>query len=186
MKRALERGSSECVLAIDLVPNDGSVSLSVLAEQIARAAERLRAETGAEKIDVVAFSMGTLVTRYWLQRLAGREFVRRFISISGPHAGTLLAHLSNRPGIRDMRPGSEFLRALDEDPVGFGSVEVHVLFTPLDLMIVPARSSLLEQAKTVRSFPVVLHPLMLHSPRVLKHVCALLRHGHRVGAAKGL
>lgn len=174
MRRALEPRVGSSVHAIDLEPNDGRVGLATLAEQVDHAAQRLLSDTGAAKLDLVGFSMGTLVSRYWLQRLGGRERTRRFVSISGPHAGTWLAHLSGRPGIRDMRPGSPFLRELEADPVGFGDVDVHVLFTPLDLMIVPARSSMLEKAKSFRAIPVVLHPLMLSDRRVLDEVTRLL------------
>ncbi|MBX5482558.1 MAG: alpha/beta fold hydrolase [Myxococcaceae bacterium] len=174
MQRTLETAGAMHLHAVDLVPNDGSVSLRELAAQVDRAAETLLRESGAEKLDIVAFSMGTLVARHWLQKLNGKARTRRFISISGPHAGTWAAHLLRRPGIREMRPGSAFLRELEADPDPFGDVEVHVLYTPLDLIILPAKSSLLKQARSARAFPVLLHPLMLSDRRVLRAVRELL------------
>ena len=174
MVRALEEAGATHLRAIDLRPNDGAASLRELAKQADDAAHALLTESGATKVDVVAFSMGTLVARYWLQRLGGKTRARKFISISGPHAGTWAAHLSGKPGIREMRPGSDFLRDLESDPDPFGEVRVHVLFTPLDLIILPAKSSLLKQAATVQAFPVVLHPLMLSDRRVLSAVKELL------------
>lgn len=173
--QALERSELAPAETVALTPNDGSCSLKVLAAQVDHAARNLLQTTGAPKIDLVGFSMGSLVSRYWLQRLGGKDYTRRFISISGPHAGTWTAHLSGKPGIREMRPQSAFLQDLEADPHPFGDVDVHVLFTPLDLMIVPAKSSLLEHAKSTEAIPVVLHPLMLSDARVLSKICELLK-----------
>jgi triacylglycerol lipase len=160
--------------AIDLTPNDGRASIEQLAAQVDAAVEALRAETGASQLDLVGFSMGALVSRWYIQRGPGRARVRRFVSISGPHQGTLNAYCLPFAGVRQMRPGSALLRSLAADPDPWGSVEVHVLYTPLDLMIVPARSSELPGARTTRSFPVALHRWMLFDRRVLDAVAGIL------------
>ncbi len=157
------------VQSVELKPNNGDAPISVLATQVAEAAASLRARTGSARLDVVGFSMGALVTRYYLQRLEGRSHVRRFVSISGPHAGTLMGWLRANPGARDMRPGSELLRGLASEAAPFGDVQVFSLWTPLDLMIVPASSSRLEGARE-RTVPVILHPLMVQDGRVLRAV----------------
>jgi len=172
----LARGFSD-VEAIDLVPNDGSAGIPALAEQVRDAALALRARTGAERVDVVAFSMGSLVTRYWLMRGGGQAAVRRFVSISGPHHGTLLAFFRANEGARQMRPDSPLLRDLARDEGEWGGVEAVSLWTPLDLMIVPPASSRLRGARH-RAFPVVAHPLMLHDPRVLDAVTDALSGAH--------
>ncbi|WNG56993.1 alpha/beta fold hydrolase [Archangium gephyra] len=166
---ALARAGFQDVRIIELKPNNGDAPISVMAEQVAGAAASLRALTGHARIDVVGFSMGALVSRYYLQRLEGRNHVRRFVSISGPHAGTLTGWLRANPGARDMRPNSELLRGLATDEAPFGDVQVFSLWTPLDLMIIPARSSQLTGARE-RTFPVMLHPLMLRDGRVLRSV----------------
>ena len=125
------------VEAIDLVPNDGSAGLPRLAEQVRQAALHLQASAGGEKVDVVAFSMGALVTRYWLMRLDGKAVARRFVSISGPHHGTALAFLRANQGAAQMRPGSPLLSDLARDEGAWGGVEVVSLWTPFDLMIPP-------------------------------------------------
>ncbi|HSP80691.1 MAG TPA: lipase, partial [Myxococcaceae bacterium] len=164
----LEAGwPEERLAAVRLHPNNGQAPIEVLAWQVRRAAQGLRKRTGAERVDVVGFSLGALVSRYWLQELRGHLHVRRFISISGPHHGTYLAYVRNVPALVQMRPGSDFLRALDrprEDP--FGETEVLSFWTPLDTTIIPADSSRLPGA-TERTFLVPLHPMMLGSPAVL-------------------
>lgn len=174
MRRRLQSEGWSDVVAVNLRPNDGSASLVELAGQVRDAAEALRSRVKASAIDVIGFSMGALVSRYWLQRLDGREVARRFISISGPHHGTLTAYVSGAPGIAEMRPNSRFLQALGDDPAPWGGTEVHAYWTPLDLIIVPPRSSVLPGA-TLRTFPVLLHPLMLSDRRVLDAVVATLR-----------
>jgi triacylglycerol lipase len=165
----LTRAGFQDVQRVELKPNDGAAPIAVLAEQVAEAARSLRTRTGSERIDVVGFSMGALVSRYYLQRLEGRDHVRRFVSISGPHAGTLMGWLRANPGARDMRPGSELLRGLAADEAPFGDVQVFTLWTPLDLMILPSWSSQLAGARE-RTIPVILHPLMLRDGRVLRSV----------------
>ena len=174
MMAAVREAGARAVHAVDLTPNRGEAPIAELAKQVDAAAQALLSESGAGSLNVVGFSMGSLVSRYWLQRLGGKARTRRFISISGPHAGTWLARFSKRPGIVDMRPGSALLKDLEADGDPFGPVEVHVFWTPLDLMILPARSSMLKQAKRHHSIPVVLHPLMLSDKRVIREVVRTL------------
>jgi triacylglycerol lipase len=173
MKEHLERAGWPVVRTASLEPNDGSVGVPDMARQVARAAEALRAETGAARIDVVGFSMGALVTRFWLQRLGGRDQVRRFVSISGPHAGTMMAYLQPGEGVKQMRPRSQLLRTLARDPTPFGEVEVYAFWTPLDLIIVPAVSSRLP-GSTERTFPVLLHHWMRDDARVIGELIEVL------------
>lgn len=45
--------------------------------------EKLKAETGHDKFDVVTYSQGGLVTRYWLKDFDGARHVRKVVSLSG-------------------------------------------------------------------------------------------------------
>ncbi|WP_338868233.1 esterase/lipase family protein [Myxococcus stipitatus] len=173
LRKHLEQAGWPHLHALSLTPNDGSESLAVLARQVAHEAQALRARTGARRVDVVAFSMGALVTRYWVQLLGGRLMVRRFISISGPHRGSALAFLARGKGITQMRPGSRLLRALGQDTHPWGNTEVHSFWSPCDLMILPASSSRLPGASE-RVFPVLLHPWMLTDTRVHEAVVEVL------------
>lgn len=164
LRREIER-RGRLVETIDLVPNDGRAPIGELARQLGGRVEALRRESGHGRIDLVGFSMGALVSRTYIQREGGRETVRRFVSISGPHAGTLGAQVLPLEGVRDMRPGSALLRDLASDAEPWGDVEVHVLYTPFDLMILPPRSSELRGARTTTRIPVLLHRLMIVSPR---------------------
>jgi triacylglycerol lipase len=173
LRRAIEH-RGRVVETIDLVPNDGRAPVRALARQVAARVEALRVASGHTRIDLVGFSMGALVSRTFIQREGGREAVRRFVSISGPHGGTLDAHALPYEGARDMRPGSALLTDLASDPDPWGEVEVHVFYTPFDLMIVPPRSSELRGARTTTKIPVPLHRLMIVAPRATRAVAELL------------
>jgi len=157
---------------IDLRPNDGRAPIPLLASQVAHAVDNALSSDGL--VDLVGFSMGALVSRWYIQRGGGRARVRRFISISGPHHGTLNAFALPLAGVRQMRPGSELLRDLESDPDPWGPVEVHTVWTPYDLMILPAKSSQLPGARSDLRVPVAMHRFMLSDPRVLDHVANLL------------
>ena len=159
--------------AVTLTPNDGALPLEALAAQLETHVEQVRRETGSQQVDVVAFSMGALVARVWMLEQDGRHRVRRFVSISGPHAGTGTGWLRSNPGATQMRWNSPLLQRLSRDASAFAPAEVFTLWSPLDLMIVPAASSRLSGARE-RTFPVLLHPLMLTDGRVLRAVTEAL------------
>jgi len=138
MRRWLEERGYR-MLAVDLKPSDGSVGLDKLAEQLREFVDREL--TPAEPFDLVGFSMGGLVSRYYVQRLGGVDQARRLITISSPHRGSYWAYTAWNLGSRRMRPGSAFLADLDRDMQSLERVKVASIWTPLDLMIVPAGSS---------------------------------------------
>ena len=166
------------VQAFDLVPNDGSASIEALGAQLANQVESVRRAHACSHVDLVGFSMGALCSRYFVQRLGGKDTVRRFVSIAGPHAGTWTAYglpLPRHVGTRQMRPGSALLRALAHDQEPFGPVRVHCIYTPLDAMILPARSSILRGAHSVTRIPAAMHRLLLSDRRVHRRIGEILR-----------
>jgi triacylglycerol lipase len=160
------------VVAIDLQPNNGRAPIPNLAEQVREAVNQLGPSDA--QVDLVGFSMGALVSRYYLQRLGGTRRVRRFVSISGPHAGTLTAYGMPFEGVRQMRPASPLLADLAADTHPWGPTEVHTVRTPYDLMIVPSSSSELPGSTSQAQFPVKMHRFMIRDARVLDHVARVL------------
>jgi triacylglycerol lipase len=163
--QALRAAGWDTVATCDLLPNNGDAGIADLARQVRQAALDLQARTGASRCDVVAFSMGALVSRYWLQRLGGKAMVRRFVSISAPHGGTWTAFARWNAGGADMRPGSPLLNDLAQEAPPWGDVEVSTFWTPFDLMVLPGSSGRLI-GKEDRAFPVLIHPWMLTDRRV--------------------
>lgn len=159
------------VHGLDLTPNDGSVGLDELAAQVAAYIESTF--PAAAPIDLIGFSMGGLVARYYVQRLGGLSRVRRFITISAPHHGSQWAHVRKLPGYLQMRPDSAFLNDLNGDLASLMGLDFTSIWTPIDLMIVPAVSSRLGVGEEVL-VAAPLHALMLQDPRSFKAVVAAL------------
>ena len=173
MQAALRTHGFDAMHAMDIVPPGGSISMEEMAAQVRTETEALRSSTGTEKVDIVAFSMGTLAARYFIQALEGRSLIRRFVSIAGPHHGTLTAYLYWGKGSRQMRPGSSFLNALNAEENPWGEVEVFSFRTPYDSMVIPSKSSILTGACN-RSFNVFAHYRMLYDKKVIEAVAEVL------------
>ena len=159
------------VFDIDLTPNNGDGKLEILAKQVADLVDRTFSPD--QPIDLLSFSMGGLVSRYYLQRLGGLDRVQRFISISAPNNGTIAGYLSQRPGCIQMQPNSEFIKDLNRDVDRLKSLNFTCLWTPLDLIILPPSSSQLGIG-TELSIPVVAHTLMVSDERALKAITRAL------------
>jgi triacylglycerol lipase len=159
------------VYSLDLVPNNGEVGLDVLAQQLANYIARNFAPE--QTLDVVGFSMGGIVSRYYIQRLGGINRVQRFITISSPHHGTVVAYASHNLGCLQMRPNSEFLKDLNADVMMLEQLNFTSIWTNYDLMIIPANSSKMPVGKEV-ILPVALHSWMLTDSRCIASVAAAL------------
>ncbi|HYW20204.1 MAG TPA: triacylglycerol lipase [Nodularia sp. (in: cyanobacteria)] len=159
------------VHTLNLVPNNGEVGLDILAQQVADYVVNTFAPE--QPIDLLGFSMGGIVSRYYVQRLGGINRVQRFVTISSPHHGTVVAYGSQRHGCLQMRPNSEFIQDLNADAVMLGHLNFTSIWTPYDLMIVPAKSSQMPVGKEV-IVPVVLHSWMLKDYRSLAAVASAL------------
>ncbi|AFY45898.1 triacylglycerol lipase [Nostoc sp. PCC 7107] len=159
------------VYALNLVPNNGDVGLDILAQQVA---DYIAATFAPEQtLDIVGFSMGGIVSRYYVQRLGGIERVQRLITISSPHHGTYVAYGSWRPGCEQMRTHSNFLKDLNSDAVMLKQLNFTSIWTPYDLMIVPAKSSQMPIGTEV-IIPAASHPWMLTDSRSLAAVATAL------------
>jgi triacylglycerol lipase len=171
----VQRGHAQ-VHALSLDPPWGNASIETLAQQLDAFVEALVGRLGVSAVDLVGFSMGALISRTYLQLYGGDRRVRRFVSISGPHRGTVTAYALPLTGVRQMRPGSALLQRLGSDVSHLTNVEVHCLYTPYDAMIVPGESGVLVGARSVHKLPVLMHRLMLFDARVHSLVAELL-HG---------
>lgn len=159
------------VFSLDMIPSNGSLPLEKLAQQVADFVDiNLPPE---QPFDLIGFSMGGIVGRYYLQRLGGIDRVERFISISSPHNGTATGFASWHPGCSQMRIGSSFLADLNGDISLLNRLNFTSIWTPYDLMIVPATSSKVPVGKDVE-IPVLVHAWMVADARVLKVVTEAL------------
>lgn len=160
------------VYSLDLIPSNGDQPLEVLAKQLSNfIATKLPIE---QPFDLVGFSMGGIVSRYYLQRLGGLERIQRFVTIASPHNGTLTGFLSWRPGCVQMRPNSPFLNDLNRDVKMLDQVKFTSIWTPMDTMIIPASSSVLPVGQNVQ-VQVPFHAWMVTERRAIEAVATALQ-----------
>lgn len=125
--------------SFNITPNNGDAPLEQLAEQVADYIDKTFSSD--EKLDLVGLSMGGLVSRYYVQRLGGMARVQRLVTLGTPHHGTWIAYLSNQRGCVQMRPRSDFLQRLNQNAAMLDQLKFTSIWTPFDLMILPATSS---------------------------------------------
>jgi pSer/pThr/pTyr-binding forkhead associated (FHA) protein len=77
-----------------------------------RLAEAIEQWPVSPPITIIAHSLGTLVTRYYVERLGGNRVVERVILMGGPHYGTPggLSAILSGPGILPFGMGAERMR----------------------------------------------------------------------------
>jgi triacylglycerol lipase len=160
------------VHTLNLTPNTGAAPLETLAEQVANfVQQRFKPD---QRFDLVGFSMGGLVTRYYIQRLGGVERVQRYVTISAPHHGTITAYGLPLKGVHQMRPESNFLKDLNRDAVEIlGRLQFTSIWTPYDLMIVPAQSSQMPVGEEIK-LSVAIHRWMVSDPTCLEAIAKVL------------
>ncbi|UUN31129.1 triacylglycerol lipase [Streptomyces sp. FIT100] len=120
---------------------DQSVN-ETLSGRFAAYVDEVRRQTGADRVDIVAHSFGSLVTRWYVKFGGGTGTVAHWVSLGGPNHGTSVAWACALwdQACRDMTPGSYVqtnLAAGDETP---GAVGYATWWSNCDDMINPDSS----------------------------------------------
>tara|TARA_B100000886_G_scaffold15964_1_gene10221 strand:- start:263 stop:856 length:594 start_codon:yes stop_codon:yes gene_type:complete len=128
---------------------------------------------GLEKeLDILGFSMGGVIGRYWIQKFNGYKRTRRFISIGSPHKGTLIAQLVPKypfKGISEMKIKSKFLLELAKNDIFLNDIECINLFTRWDLMVFPGWWTNLNLGKKI-SLKVFKHRNLVRNESALEKI----------------
>lgn len=142
--------------------------LAVEAEALGEEVRRLCVTTGAERIDLVAFSTGGLVAAWYLRHYgAGR--VRRLVTLGTAWRGTRMAVFGRGRANEEILYGSHVLDGLWPAPVPTVCV-----FSPEDPVVVPASSAIPPDHAEVVQVEACGHVEMLVSARVYRAVQAAL------------
>jgi triacylglycerol lipase len=102
--------------------------------------ESLLKATGAEKVDIVAHSMGSLNSRWYIKFLGGESKVDEWVSLGGPNHGTNTANFCFSTSCVEMRIGSTFLTELNAGDETPGAVNYGTWWSPCDSIINPDSS----------------------------------------------
>ena len=155
------------LLIPDLPHNLGRTSIKVLAADLK---SQINTEFGMkENIDILGFSMGGLVARYWLQCLGGFIRTRRFISVGSPHQGTFTSQFVPQclmEGIAEMKKGSDFLQDLNNNVTTLDDINCISFFCYWDLMVFPGWQAVLPVGSH-SSINVLTHKELITNPRSL-------------------
>ena len=120
---------------------DTSTSNITTAEKVVKSeVEKLLSSTGASKVDVIAHSMGSLNTRWYVKFLGGESTVDDWVSLGGPNHGTDFANFCFSASCVEMRIGSKFLSELNAGDETPGAVNYGTWWSPCDSIINPDSS----------------------------------------------
>ncbi|SDT82638.1 Lipase (class 2) [Streptomyces sp. TLI_053] len=158
---------------------DTSLSTNeTLADRLSAYVDQVLAQTGAAKVDIVAHSLGSLPSRWYVKFGNGSRTVKNWISLAGPNHGTGLAWLCAAwdQGCRDMTPGSYVVSHLNRTPETPAPVHYWTFWSPADEQITPASSTRLDGA-TNTEVPGLKHNDFLGNAAVLARVAAVLTGG---------
>ncbi|MFF4404802.1 esterase/lipase family protein [Streptomyces sp. NPDC001262] len=144
-----------CVYALEYgknffgTPATGDITKS--AGQLNTFVNGVKAASGSGKVDLVGFSQGGLVSRYYLKNLNGAASVDRMIGLVVPNRGTEVTRAWWGSWIYDavdqMLPKSDFLRKLNAGGDLMPGVSYTMLATPDDDTVQPYTSAYLNGPK---------------------------------------
>jgi len=146
LRRNLSRRSLGPVYTINYGPP--LAGIEHFAGQLAARIEAICAVTGAERVALIAHSMGGLVARAYLRRF-GAARVEQLITIGTPHHGSMLAYTFPGCCLAQMHPGNPWLVELNREESGRAPVPITSIWSRHDSMVAPQGSSVLRNAENI-------------------------------------
>lgn len=121
-------------------------------EELGRVIDDIRAETGEERIDILAECTGGLISRHYIQALGGNAHVRRLVTFISPQHGLPKAAEAQLfvdwDAVQDLTPGSEWLETVNNAPMA-PDVPMTSIYTCTDEYIQPYETSIVPGAKNI-------------------------------------
>lgn len=122
------------------------------ADRLAAVVDDIRAQTGEDKIDILAECTGGLLARHYIQALGGDQHVSRLVTFISPQHGLPKAKLAfdtvGWEALDDLTPGSEFLTTVNTAELP-ANVPVTSIYTCTDEYIQPYMTSNIPGAKNI-------------------------------------
>ena len=125
-----------------------------------------------QDIDIVGFSMGGIIARYWINKLHGYRRTKKFISIGSPHNGTLTAQLIPKfllKGISEMKINSDFLKEISKSDDLLNEIDCISFFTVWDIMVFPGWKAHLPKGKKY-SLNIFKHRNLIKNPKAINQI----------------
>jgi triacylglycerol lipase len=119
-------------------------SLFQMVDDLDRRIQSIRHKTKAARVDIVAHSLGGLVARMYMSIGAGRDHVRRLVTLGTPHQGTRLSFLAKglaRGALdQDLKVNSYLIRLLSQTRLPAHS-QIVSIYSPFDWTVVPGENA---------------------------------------------
>ncbi len=170
MRRTLQAAGFD-VEVVNLAPIFGPIAMSV--PQLDDRIEAICKLRGIDRLPVVAHSLGGLAIRAYIAA-QGDARLERVITIASPHFGTHLAHFGNARNVREVRPGSSFLKALLAKERTVRSVPITCIFSYHDNIVMPQRTAVLPGSREI-AYSGIGHVSLINDFGVQRQVCIELR-----------
>jgi pimeloyl-ACP methyl ester carboxylesterase len=143
LKRRLEKLGWENIHTVNYSTFHGNVLQMV--EELGKRVEEIRKSTGASQIDIIAHSLGGIVSRTYMNLSEGRGKVRKLVTLGTPHQGTQLSFvakgLSRGALDKDLRVNSYLLRLLQDTTLPKSS-EIVSVYSPFDWTVSPGENGI--------------------------------------------
>ena len=128
---------------------------------------------GYEKqIDILGFSMGGIIGRYWIKKFNGYKRTRKFITVGSPHNGTLASQLVPKypfRGISEMKINSYLLRELSKYDCLLSEINCISFYTFWDLMVFPGWRANMNYGEKI-SLNVYKHKNLVRNPYAVNKI----------------
>ncbi|MGW2561006.1 lipase family alpha/beta hydrolase [Streptomyces sp. NPDC001514] len=142
LRRSLARNGWRHIESLNYSPL--TCDIRTAAELLGRHIEEICTRTGHHEVDIVGHSLGGLIARYYVQRLAGDRRVRTLVTLGTPHSGTSVVPLASaHPIVRQMRPGSAVLEELRLPAPGCRTRFVS-FWSDLDQLMIPLETACID------------------------------------------
>lgn len=163
LRKRVEKGVGDC--RIWRYNTSGLVSIESISSLLVKDLRGLDTD-----FHLIGYSMGGIVIREAM-RQAPELRLKKTVLLHSPHRGTHMARLLPLPAMREMRPGSAFLRRLDEVEWRHPTL---ASWCSGDLMILPGSSACWSKASNVLHSPVPAHAWPIFSSRIHQRVVQFL------------
>jgi triacylglycerol esterase/lipase EstA (alpha/beta hydrolase family) len=150
-------------------------SIEHFATQLASRIDTIRAATGAQRVVLIAHSMGGLVSRAYLRRF-GAARIAQLVTIGTPHHGSTLAWTFAGRCLAQMRPGSRWLVEINLAESEPPPVPITSIWSRHDSMVAPQSSAELASAMNI-ALAGIGHNALLNHRGVMDEVTRALASG---------
>lgn len=181
LKARLERLGWHNIYTMNYQTHHGSLSRMV--GDLSKRVDAILKETNAQQVDIVAHSLGGLVSRFYMTLGDGRGKVKELITLGTSHQGTQISNLlSMLPGnalSSDLRPDSYLLKILNDTALSKGS-QLTSIASSFDWTVWPKNSCWVSGTPKSSyqniSIDSIGHTSLLYDEKVFQAIVATILH----------